>query len=291
MLEWIVSSKDSGVKLLSFLSHYLEEKYSARLIKRMIESNCCQINGRTERFASTLLGKGDHVCLYLEQFSPMPEPLEESRILYEDDALLVYNKPSGVTSDEKGVVKLLKTRDSSLQLIHRLDRDTTGVLLLAKQVTVFEKLVNQFKQFQVRKRYLAIVDGYFIQTKGIIENYLGKKHAYAGQMIWGAVHASKGLYACTEWQQLKKGKMASLLVCFPKTGRTHQIRVHMAEMNHPVLGDFQYSEQFQCAYRPSRYLLHAEAIQFDHPITQKPVCLVAPLPEDFKIAQQKLFKE
>lgn len=291
MLEWIVTSEEAGSKLLSFLTERLEKKYSARFLKRLIEHNQCQINGRTERFASTLLGKGDHVSLQIEQTAyTTSHVIEPQRILYQDDALLVYNKPAGINSDEQGILKLLKAQFPSLLLVHRLDRDTTGVLLLAKQATVFENLVHQFRELKVSKRYQAIVDGDVALPKGVIENYLGKKQAYAGQTLWGAVSPSQGLYACTEWQRLKRGHNASLLACMPKTGRTHQIRVHMAGMGHPILGDFQYGKQFQCSYRPSRYLLHAEEIQFHHPLTGDPLRLVAPLPDDFKVAQQKLFK-
>jgi RluA family pseudouridine synthase len=290
VLEWIVTSKDSSNKLITFLTQRLEGKYSARFLKRLIERNGCQINGRTERFASALIGKGDHICLHIEQVShTSSSQLESQRILYEDEALLIYNKPAGINSDEKGVLTLLKSH-ASLQLVHRLDRDTTGVLILVKQQVCFENLVNQFKQFQVEKNYVAIVDGIVTDPKGKIENYLGKKHLYAGQTIWGAVSPSRGMYACTEWQRLRKGTDASLLSCIPKTGRTHQIRVHMAEMGHPILGDFQYGKQFQCPYRPLRYLLHAKEIRFRHPLTGESLCFTAPLPDDFKVAQKQLFK-
>lgn len=288
-MEWIVTSKDSGAKLLSFLSQHLEGKYSARFIKRLIEHNGCQINGRTERFASTLLGKGDHVSLCLEQ-SPAKIQDDNSRIIFEDEALLVYDKPAGVNCDEKGILKILKKINPSLLLVHRLDRDTTGALLLAKSQQVFANLVEQFKNFQVGKRYLAIVDGKLEQQRGVIENYLGKKRAFAGQSIWGAVKSTDGLAAVTAWECLKRGKFATLLACMPKTGRTHQIRVHMAEMGHPILGDFQYGKVFQCPYRPARLLLHAEEIRFLHPISGQLLTFTAPLPDDFKIAQQELFK-
>lgn len=290
-MEWTATTNDSGAKLLSFISQHLEGKYSARFIKRAIEQNCCQINGRTERFASTILGTGDRVSLNLDQLpAPAASENEGKRVLYEDEALLVYDKPAGVTCDERGILKLLKKKGASLQLVHRLDKDTTGVLLLAKSSRIFENLVDQFKQLQVQKRYLALVDGVVLQEKGIIENYLGKKHAYAGQTIWGAVNAAQGLAAITEWQCLKRGVTASLLACFPKTGRTHQIRVHMAEMGHPILGDFQYGKEFQCPFRPVRILLHAEEIRIHHPTSGQALIFTAPIPDDFKIAQQELFK-
>lgn len=290
-MEWIVTKKESGTKLLLFLTQHLDGKYSSKFIKRTIEHNGCQINGRMERFASTILGNGDHVTLLIEQ-APPPGILQEElqRILFEDEALLVYDKPAGVNCDEKGILKILKKRNPSLQLVHRLDRDTTGVLLLAKTPQIFERLVEQFKQFHVQKRYLAIVDGVLLQSVGMIENYLGKRSDYAGQTLWGSVNSSKGLAATTEWHCRKRGKQATLVECMPKTGRTHQIRVHMAEMGHPILGDYQYGKEFKCLYRPVRILLHAEELCFHHPVSGQLLELKAPLPEDFKQAQQDLFK-
>lgn len=290
MPEWIVTSEESGDKLLSFLIRRLEGQHSARSLKRIIEHNGCQINGRTERFASTILGKGDHIALNLDALpSSAPFSIEPRRIIYEDEGLFVYDKPAGINSDEKGILKLLREQIPSLELVHRLDRDTTGLLLFAKNAPVLENLIEQFRRYEVKKRYEAIVDGVLKIPKGIIENEVGKKSFYAGQTIWGEVKRGKGLYAYTEWQRLKIGKAVSYVACFPKTGRTHQIRVHLAGLGHPILGDYQYGKRFQCPYRPSRYLLHAKTLCFSHPLTGETLELDAPLPDDFKVALQKLF--
>lgn len=292
MLEWMVPPEESGSKLLAFLSKRLGDQYSARFLKRAIEHNRCQINERTERFATTIVGKGDYITLNLKDFISQPLLLhfEASRVLYEDNWLLIYNKPAGVNSDEKGILAVLKNSHPELQLIHRLDRDTTGVLLLAKSSAFFHQMVKYFKEFQIQKKYWAIVDGLVQGKKGCIENYLGKKGQYAGQTIWGEVSKQKGLYALTEWIKLKEGKQASLLECSPKTGRTHQIRVHLASIGHPLLGDFQYCKQFTCSYQPDRYLLHAHHMAFQHPETGQFLQVQAPVPEDFLAAQRALFK-
>lgn len=291
MLEWIVLPEEAGMKLIAFLTQRLGSRYSARFIKRALEHNRCQVNERAERFASIIVEKGDHIALNLEGFSATPSlAFELSRLLYEDADLLIYNKPPGVNSDEQGVLTLLKSYSPQLQLIHRLDRDTTGVLLLAKNAGVFKLMVEQFREFKVQKCYMAIVDGVPDKPKGTVENYLGKKHHYDGQTIWGAVNQNKGSYACTEWVKVKAGKQCSLIYCYPKTGRTHQIRVHLAGMGHPLLGDFQYSKQFHCSYRPDRYLLHAREMSFQHPVTHQPVHVKAPVPDDFKQAEKQLFK-
>lgn len=293
MLEWIVLPEDSGVRLIAFLSQHLDQQYSARFLKRALEHNRCQINGRTERFASIILGKGDHVVLDLQGFetqSATPLQFEPARVLYEDALLLAYNKPAGINSDELGMESLLKKQCPDIQLIHRLDRDTTGVLLFAKEFSIVDPMIQQFKEFKVQKCYLAIVDGILSKKKGVIENYLGKKHHYAGQTIWGEVSKQKGLYAYTEWEKKAEGHGASLIYCYPKTGRTHQIRVHLAGIGHPLLGDFQYSKHFQCSYRPDRYLLHAYEVFFHHPTTGKRIHIQASIPQDFLNAQKKLFK-
>jgi 23S rRNA pseudouridine955/2504/2580 synthase/23S rRNA pseudouridine1911/1915/1917 synthase len=285
LLTWKVSSDESGIKLLAFLSGCLKGKYSSRFLKRLIENNACEINGRTERFASSTLGVGDLVSLYLQQDpASISSAAEQERILFEDGSFLVYNKPAGVVCDERGILQLWKSTLPSLKLVHRLDRETTGVLVFAKEQAIFDHLVHQFKNFQVKKSYLAIIDGFIEPQKGKIENYLEKKRTYAGQAIWGSSALDQGLYACTEWKELKRGKNASLIACYPKTGRTHQIRIHLAEQGHPILGDFQYGKHFQSTYRPQRILLHAEAIQFYHPLTGETMTFTAPLPEDFKIA-------
>jgi 23S rRNA pseudouridine955/2504/2580 synthase/23S rRNA pseudouridine1911/1915/1917 synthase len=290
MYEWIVASQDTGSKLITFLTRQLSFQYSARFIKKAIEHNCCQVNGRTERFASIVVGQGDKITLIIEEsaLSNASQKLDPARILFEDDSLLIYNKPMGINCDEQGILRLIRPYCPSVQLIHRLDRDTTGILLLVKNKESYQHLLEQFKKALIDKCYRAIVDGILPMKEGIIDNFLGKKKLYQGQTIWGSV-TSGGFHAHTEWKVIKTGKDATLLYCFPKTGRTHQIRVHMAEMGHPIIGDFQYSKRFRCSYRALRYLLHAEQIAFRHPQNGNPISINAPLPDDFAIAQDHLF--
>lgn len=292
MVEWIVPFEDRGKKLIVFLTERLSPHYSSRALKRVLEMNQCQVNGRMERFASTILGERDHVVLHLEKFAEKKEDSKQfdlARILYEDEDLLIYNKPPDLTCEERGILSLLKKYHSSLHLIHRLDRHTTGVLLLAKNQTVYESMVQLFREHSVEKCYVAIVDGILEKGEGVIDNYLGKKHAYAGQTVWGSVKKEKGLHAHTKWKKIREGKKVSLVFCFPITGRTHQIRVHMSGIGHPILGDFQYCKKFQSSYTPSRYLLHAYQMRFPHPRDGQKIEVQAPLPEDFTQAQQELF--
>lgn len=289
MPEWVVSSEESGSKLLAFILKQLEGEYSARALKKMIEHNGCSINGRTERFASTVVGRGDRILLHLDQKPDSKlQAFDPSRILFEDEYLLVYDKPSGINCDKEGILSLWKSTLPKIELIHRLDQETTGVLLLAKEPAAYHRMVEQFKQFRVKKKYLAIVDKLIQPPRGKVENYLGKLKSYQGQTIWGETEKSHGLYASTEWVRLVARGEASLVACSPLTGRTHQLRVHLASLGHPILGDFQYGRQFICPYRPTRILLHSESIDFYHPISGNEMKITAPEPNDFRQAKRAL---
>ncbi len=283
--EWTVAPIDSGMKLQAFLAAKIG--HSAKSLKKAIEANCCQINGRTERFASTIVGLGDRIYLDIKE-RPSLE-FDNSRLLYEDDDLLVYNKPAGINCDEDGILKLLRKHNANLQLVHRLDRDTTGTLILSKNEETLKHLIGQFKYHEVKKSYRAIVDGVIKKQSGKIENYLVVKRKIAGQTIWGESDQPPGLHAVTRWESLKKGKETSLVVCYPETGKTHQLRVHLAGMGHPILGDVQYGKKFKTTYHADRYLLHSDQIAFSHPKTMKKIVATAPFPDDFKDAERNLF--
>lgn len=271
MKKWEVAAEDSGTKLLAFLQNKIGSGYSARHIKRAIEQNLCQINGRTERFASAVLGKGDVVAFAIDKLEA--KTLFQLLPIYEDKRLLVINKPPGFSSESTELIQGVKKKYPAAELAHRLDKDTTGALLFGKNAKVRDELFEQFKQRRIHKDYLAIVDGVPTKVSGRIDNHLAKKQEYQGQAIWRA--ADKGLHAVTNWEVLKKGKDASLIHCQPETGRTHQLRVHLSEMGHPILGDFQYGKRFKNPYQPSRFMLHAWKLTVDDNVIE------APLPHDF----------
>lgn len=290
MTEWIVPPEDSGKKLITFLSDRLGQKFSSRQLKKALESNQCQLNGRIERFASVQICKGDRIVLNLVEDTSVKKNFnfEQKRVLFEDSYFLAYNKPAGINCDEHGILRVLRSKIPSLQLIHRLDRDTTGVLLFAKDKTIFNKMVIAFREHRVDKEYMAIVDGVLNKKSGSIDNLLAKKHVYAGQALWGEVKTG-GLHAHTDWIKMKEGNQATFVHCFPKTGRTHQLRVHFAEMGHPILGDYQYCKKFSCSYQAARHLLHAYRLSFIHPITGKKISIEAPNPVDLLEAEKILF--
>lgn len=290
MLKWVVAKAEQGKRLQDFLREKLPLVYSSRDIKRQLECGRCLVNGLVERFASKRLLAKDRIQFDPTSLGGATERFcfELNRLLFEDEHLLVYDKPAGVTSDEKGILRLLKPHVSSF-LTHRLDKETTGALILAKSSLIAEAVMETFRKRGVAKVYLALVDGCPEELGGVIENRLGKIATYQGQTIYGKVSGEKGLAAKTRWTLKKSGKNAALLECRPETGRTHQIRVHLAEMGHPILGDYQYGKRFRSKMRPKRLLLHASQVAFLHPIFGKKVNIEAPLPQDFIEAMKELW--
>lgn len=291
MNRWDVMQKQSGLSLQFFLKEKLEDA-SGKQIKRLIDSGKCLLNGKPERFSSRLVGVGDTVELDLAQPAQKTQKsiiAGTKSILSSDDDLIAYNKPAGISSDNKDLLDYLQERFGNAILLHRLDKETTGVLLFARNEQTAKAIENLFKKRLVKKTYLAIVNGIPARSSGVIENHLGKLQVYHGQAIWGEVSPEKGLPAKTLWEVKKKGNGAALLLCRPETGRTHQIRVHLSGLGHPILGDHQYGRSFTCPYRPQRVLLHAAEVAFEHPVTKQTVIIKAPLPNDFTEAMQSLW--
>lgn len=284
--DWQVSKDESGIKLVQFLQRKLGASYSLRALKRAIESNACTINGRVEHFASAVLGYGDHVRLHLQPEaaakaqSPQHVPIG---ILYEDEDFLLIDKPAGISSEDPSLLQRMKMagQRENLALAHRLDKETSGVLALTKSERAKQALYQLFKQRKIAKVYYAIVDGEPASLAGRIENYLGKIAAYHGQTLWGVVDSQKGLIAITEWKLMRKGRGIALIKCLPLTGRTHQIRVHLAGLGMPILGDKQYGRQMRSPFHPKRCLLHAASLEFIHPFTGQKVKIESPWPADF----------
>ncbi len=286
--KWRVTQEESGSNLSNFLQAKLNH-LTARSVKRSLEAGMCRLNGQVERFRSRLVGFGDVVEFSCDS-SIVLEKSNEDPFLYVDQNLIAYNKPSGVSSEDPVLLSRVKKRAKEAILLHRLDKDTTGVLLFACNDPAAQAFFDLFKKRLIEKTYLAIVDGAPKEESGVIENYLGKLHSYQGGVIWGATSKEKGLLAITSWKKIATNKSGqSLLQCNPQTGRTHQIRVHLSEMGHKVLGDPVYGRDLKNRYRPMRTMLHAQKVSFIHPLTEEAVLIEAPLPKDFQESCKLLF--
>lgn len=286
MRSWSIGKRQAGQKVIDFLKGYLED-VSNKTLKKWIDNGALKINGSIERFASTPLRERDRLefTIPLETVKIAYSP---KRLLHVDREFFIYDKPTGIACDEKGLIAHLKQAHPQARLIHRLDKETSGAILLATSKEMQDKLEESFKERDVSKTYLAIVTGVPSAMQGKIHNRLGKIGAFSGQSLYGAVKQD-GLEAITQWKVLKKGKSASLIQCKPETGRTHQIRVHLAELGHPILGDLLYGKNVRCPYKSSRMLLHASQLSFRNPATGDILTVEAPLDQAFQEAMKTLW--
>lgn len=276
-MKWGVASSQ---KLVVFLQGQLGD-YSGKFLRRLLEANFCRINGKVERFGSRMVQNGDTVELSSSWKTFLDLKTTQFETLYEDESFLIVNKPAGWVCNDKEASKAFGPQR---YLVHRLDKDTTGLLIVAKQESSRDELMKLFELREVEKHYLALLDGVMQEKEGVRKSQFVKKGSYQGQTIWGSGH--RGMTAITHWNLLAVGEKASLVLCKPETGRTHQIRVHMAEMGHPILVDRQYASSFRCSKFFPRPLLHASRLQFT--FQEKKIDLSAPLPSDFQASLQSV---
>lgn len=275
-MKHIVTPQEHGMGLLSFLREKnREESISVKALKRAIDGKQCLVNGKVEYFSTHRLSTGDSVQL---RITSEKRAAEKISTLFEDEHLLIVNKPAGV---------VVNSKISSHELVHRLDKETSGILIFAKTVEVKEKMVALFTERLIHKFYLAIVDGH-LDEEGQMDDYLVEKSSYDGGVLYGISKKKEGKRAITFWKRLKQGVKSSLALVEPVTGRTHQIRVQFNAIGHSILGDFQYGRTFSCYYKPERHLLHSHRVCFVHPITKENLQIEAPLPQDFLDAQLQL---
>lgn len=209
-------------------------------------------------------------------------------ILFEDDAFLILNKPagfpvhggSGISSGIIEGLRLIRPEAHFLELVHRLDRDTSGCLLIAKKRSALRKLHESFRDDQVQKTYQALLTGQWARKKLVVTAPLLKNISKGGERI--VVISQSGKAAETLFKRLQLFRNATLVEASPKTGRTHQIRVHAASLGHPIVGDERYGlddvNRFFKNKGYKRMFLHAETLKFQHPVTGAVMSVTAPLP-------------
>ena len=213
-------------------------------------------------------------------------------VFYEDDALIAFNKPSGlpvqggsgITRDVDRLLAAFLTRKGRKpKLVHRLDRETSGLLIVAKTSPAAAHLSAQFAGRQLEKRYLALVGGKLTAAEGQIDLPLVKiKSGGLDLMRAAKIGETDAQTALTNYRVLSSGPSASLVEVAPQTGRMHQIRVHFAAIGHALAGDTKYGGLLMLAGKPCpRLMLHAATLDFTHPTTGEPMRLSVPPPDDF----------
>ncbi|EPP38274.1 RluA family pseudouridine synthase [Chlamydia avium] len=253
---WVV---DRVERLSSFLRVQLPE-YDKQSVINSIRYHGCRVNSRIERFESYKVHPGDHINLVIR--TP-----QKPQILWDHPQWCAYDKPAYLSTEE--LAAKLK-----LSIVHRLDRDTTGCILFAKHEDSVFPLTQLFKKRKIIKQYIALVFGHPNKSSGTITSYTAPKARRCGAVIFGNTHASQGKLTITQWSILCTYKKYSLIQCSPITGRTHQIRLHMRTLGHPIVGDIDYGSHNQPPniFRP---LLHAHSIKFPSPFSNENIHLIA----------------
>ena len=264
-------------------------------VQQLIRAGFVRLNGETTR-PRQLVRTGDQIELTnppLEKIEARPEAIP-LQVLFEDDDLIVINKPAGMTvhpgagHHEHTLVNALLHHCPTLSgiggkerpgIVHRLDKETSGCLVAATNDLTHRHLSKQFADRAVDKTYLALVAGKIRKQTGVIEESIGRHPVHRQRM---SVASLRGRAASTEYRVLRSNDQASLIECKLHSGRTHQIRVHLHHLGHPVLGDKIYAPRF--AKNLPRQMLHAWKLGFLHPRTDEWQSFEAPLPDDFKEA-------
>ncbi len=289
-----VVKHEAGMTLARFVVMEAGGALSGREAKRLLEEGRCHINGRLETFGSRVLEAGDVVELALPaRPARRRQAFDRARVVYEDDDLLVYDKPPGLmvvqADGKKGahLSALVQEVVPTAEPVHRIDADTSGLVIFAKNPTVRAALEEAFKAHAVDKRYLALVRGQ-PRAEGTHKSFFVKVGGGTGIERWRSGSGAGAKEAITRWRVVDKvGYWGALVEVRPETGRHHQIRIHMAELGHPLLGDTRYGDR-KDPVAVTRHMLHAERITFTHPTTGKKIELVCRLPDDFKAAIESL---
>jgi 23S rRNA pseudouridine1911/1915/1917 synthase len=309
-LQFTVSCDDSGQRLDRFVAGQNPELSRTR-IQELIASQLVLLNGKPSKDSHRVL-PGDVVQVIAAprpalKAEPEQIPLD---ILFEDDDLIAVNKPAGMTvhagaGNHRGtLVNALLGRGQSLSkggdplrpgIVHRIDKETSGILLVAKNDLAHARLAEVFKNRKIQKTYIALVQGLLKEDRGTVDLPVARDPVRRNRMTARrAGSLPDAREALTDWRVLTRIDSSTLVEVQIHTGRTHQIRVHFAALRHPVVGDILYGASGQLRVgRTSlpalhRNFLHAAKLGFPHPRSGQPVHLTAPLPEELRAFLAKL---
>ena len=283
ILEYCIPKEDSGKLIKDFLQEQGFSRQNLVELKKISES--ILLNGVWE-YVTCKLAEGDVLRIHIvegESSEKIPFP-----IVYEDEDIIVVNKPADMpihpslnnyenTLGNAAAYYFAKQEKSFIfRCINRLDRDTTGLTILAKHMVSCSILQSDMVERKISREYLAIVEGIFENAEGTINAPIGRKE---GSTIERMIDFENGERAVTHYRVLEQKENVAMLALKLETGRTHQIRVHMSSIGHPLIGDFLYNPTNNGMQRQA---LHAWHLAFRHPISKEEIGLEAPVPEDMK---------
>lgn len=301
-LEFIVGEDGNAERIDRYLAERCPD-FSRSYLQKLLKEQAVSVNGKAVK-ANYKVQSRDRIILEIpeaEKADILPEdiPLD---ILYEDDYLLVVNKPKGMVVHpsaghmEGTLVNAVMAHcgdhlsgiNGVLRpgIVHRIDKDTTGALLVCKDDAVHRDLAEQLKEHSIKRRYRAVVWGNLKEDQGTVEGPIGRHPIDRKKM---AVNYKNGKDAVTHYQVLERFGQYTYIECRLETGRTHQIRVHMASIGHPLLGDSVYGPS-KNPWKLQGQTLHAMVLGFRHPVTGEYMEFTAPLPESFSELLDKLRK-
>lgn len=288
VLEYNISQEDSGKSIKDFLQEQGFSRQNLVELKKIPES--ILLNDVWE-YVTCKLAEGDTLRIQIkeEESSEKILPVElPFPVVYEDEDIVVINKPANMPihpslnnyentlGNAAAYYFMQQGKPFIFRCINRLDRDTTGLTILAKHMVSCSMLQSDMVERRISREYLAIVEGVFENKEGTIDAPIGRKE---GSTIERIIDYEKGERAVTHYRVLQQKEKVAMLALKLETGRTHQIRVHMTSIGHPLVGDFLYNPQNKDL---SRQALHAWKLSFAHPITKEILNMEAPLPEDMK---------
>lgn len=298
----VVKADASGERLDTFLAR-VEQTLSRSGAQKLIEEGHVRVNGKSGR-KNDRLNPGDTVEYSIPEAKPVEITATEMllEIVYEDEDVLVINKPKGLVvhpaaghSDDTLVNGLIYAMGESLSgingelrpgIVHRIDKDTSGLLAVAKNDYAHTMLASQLKDHTMARTYEAIVCGNLKEDSGTVDAPIGRHPSDRKKM---SVTQRGSRNAVTHWEVIERYRGYTHIRCRLETGRTHQIRVHMAYIGHPILGDTVYGHKKPELGQTSQ-CLHAGALCFQHPRDGRPVMVFAPLPQYFQDVLDKLRK-
>ena len=287
--------EDQQMRLDKYLAEQFPEQTRSYL-QKLIKDGEVLVNGKQVK-TGYQLSKGDEVCVNI----PEPKELDvepqkmDLDIVYEDDDVILINKPKGMvvhpapghTTDTlvNGLLYHCKDNLSGINgvarpgIVHRIDRDTTGILIVCKNDMSHNSIAAQLKEHSINRRYRALVHGNLKEDQGTVEGPIGRHPVDRKKM---SINERNGKPAVTHYTVLERFGNYTLIECKLETGRTHQIRVHMSSIGHPLLGDVLYSNGKSAFKHLEGQTLHAKTIGFVHPTTKNYMEFHAPLPEYFE---------